>query len=214
MPLKFHKKIENSPYEIGVWAIDEPPSFFEDGLELIQPEQEQLDAIKGRRKLEWLASRYLLHKMSGRAFRGAILKDDYGKPFLTQSSFQISLSHSRKMTAAIAGPTPVGIDIQIQVPKIERISHKFIHEEEFNFIEERCKMDYFHVLWGAKESLYKAYGRRQLEFIENIRVDAFIFDEKGGETTGHVIKDTFRNHFKIQYQKINEYYLVHAFVNE
>ena len=111
MPLVYHKDLIKKS-EIGIWRIEEDEAFFSKQLELVEEEAEQLSKIKGGRRVEWLASRYLLHKMSGRSIRGAFLKDKYGKPHLENSRFEVSISHSNHMVAVIAAPFSIGIDIQ------------------------------------------------------------------------------------------------------
>ncbi|MEL6986943.1 MAG: 4'-phosphopantetheinyl transferase, partial [Bacteroidota bacterium] len=85
MPLFQHFNI-NEYTEIGLWRIDEDSEFFVSHLDLYEEEVALLEKIKGRRKLEWLSSRHLLHFMSGREERGACLKDEFGKPYLEGST--------------------------------------------------------------------------------------------------------------------------------
>ena len=115
LPLQLHKGIEPQG-ELGIWKIAESEEYFLDLLDLTPIEKVQVSRIKGRRRLEWLASRWLIHKMSGRHVRGAVLKDEFGKPHLINSKWKISISHSDHKAAVIASPYLVGIDIQKIVP--------------------------------------------------------------------------------------------------
>jgi len=209
VPLFRHKNI--APVgEIGIWEITETESYFLDELKLSPIEKIQLRTMKGRRRVEWLASRWLLHQMSGRTSRGAILKDENGKPRLVNSTWQISLSHSNGMAAAIASPHLVGIDIQKIVGKIDRIAHKYMREEELASLEENTRLEHLHVYWGAKECLYKAYGRRALDFKKHIFINPFDFDVSSGHCRGYVSKGDFENAFELRYEKLNDYILVYA----
>ena len=178
-------------------------------MRLLPKEKERLQTIKGHRKTEWLAARWLIHYMSGRKERGALLKDKFGKPFLADSPFQISISHSRAFAAAIAGPESVGIDIQLLVPKIERIAHKFMREAELNSLVPETRLEHLHVYWGAKESLYKAFGRRALDFKKHIHITPFQF---GTSPTfeGHIYKDDFKASYQLWYEIVEDYVLVYA----
>ncbi len=197
--------------EIGIWHIEEPVSFFFHQLVLTSSELAQIEQIKGEgRRIEWLATRYLLHTMSGRVMRGACLKDEFGKPYLEQSPYHISISHSTGMAAVIAAPFLVGIDIQKLVSKIERIAHKFMRPEEMESLEDTTRLEHLHVYWGAKEALYKAYGRKSLDFKEHILVSPFVYDLKLGKCKGVVKKDDFCAQFDIHYEKIMDYILVYA----
>lgn len=209
MPLYLHENLEVEG-EIGLWRVEESEDWFFGQLELNLVEQSQLDTIKGRRRTEWLAARYLVHQMSGRKKRGVFLKDEFGKPYLENSSYQISISHSHDMAAAIAAPSSVGIDVQFVVPKIERIAFKFMRPVEMASLKETTRIEHLHVYWGAKEALYKAYGRRQLDFCEHIHITPFSYDPSGGHFKGKVEKDTYQAYYHLNYQIDGDYILVYA----
>ena len=83
-------------------------------------EQELLQFASERRKIEWLSVRVLLYFM---------LKEDKqigysseGKPFLTDDSFFISISHTKGYVAVILNPkTPVGIDIEQYGKRVHKV---------------------------------------------------------------------------------------------
>jgi 4'-phosphopantetheinyl transferase len=207
MPLHFHKKISNQG-EVGLWKIEEDEIFFLEQLQLEQEEEQYIADIKGHRRLEWLASRFLLHKMSGRTKRSACIKDDNGKPFLVDSLFDISLSHSREFAAVIAAPQAVGIDIQKVVDKIDRIAHKFMRDEETESLQEATRLEHLHVYWGAKEALYKAYGRRQLDFKEHIFITPFEYDLADGTFSGYYHKGEEYKAFDLKYELVERDYVL------
>jgi 4'-phosphopantetheinyl transferase len=209
MPILIHRNLEPAG-ELGLWSIEEEEEWFLDHLVLSEEEEAQLKRIKGHRRIEWLSARMLIHHMSGREDRGFFYKDQFGKPHLEASPFYISISHSRKIAAAIAAPSSVGIDIQRFVPKINRITHKFLNEEEIQNLDVQHRLWHLHVCWGAKEALYKAYGRRQLNFCEHIRIDAFSFQAEGGTFQGQVQKNGQKQVFQLTYELIENYALVYA----
>lgn len=209
MPLFLHQKLDIEG-ELGIWTVTESEDWFRERLTLGTTEQTQLDTIKGRKRLDWLAVRYLVHQMSGRKKRGIFLKDEFGKPHLENSSYQISISHSGSMAAAIAAPISVGIDIQNLVGKIERIAHKYMRDEEMLSLRDLTRLQHLHVYWGAKEALYKAYGRKKLDFRQHILIDPFSFDEKGGIFTGIVQKEAFNATYELRYQLVEDYILVYG----
>ncbi len=209
MPLLTHESIDPVG-ELGTWHITEPESFFIEKLALLPAEKDYIATLKGRRKLEWLAGRYLLHYMSGRAVRGACIKDEHGKPYLIDSPYQISISHSREMASVIAAPFSVGIDIQKLVAKIERIAHKFMRPCELDSLHPATRLEHLHVYWGAKEALYKAYGRRELDFIKHIRIEPFAYDLNQGFCSGKIQKGDFRAYYQIWYERRADFILVWA----
>lgn len=209
MPLLLQENIQPLG-ELGLWDITETEVFFLENLQLFEEEKGIIASIKGHRRLEWLASRYLLHYMSGREVRGALIKDSHGKPRLEDSPYHISLSHSHGTVAVIATPFSVGIDIQKLVPKIERIAHKFMRAEEEESLQEETRLEHLHVYWGAKEALYKAYGRRELDFKKHLLVEPFKYDLDSGFCSGQVIKDTFSARYQIWYERRGDFILVWA----
>ena len=207
MPLIFHRTIDPEG-EYGLWGVEETEPWFLERLALAVPEAAQFAGLKGRRRVEWLAARQLVHHMSGREKRGAFTKDEHGKPHLEHSPWHISISHSHHLAAAIAGPRPVGIDIQYIVGKIGRIAHRFMRPEELACLDQERRLEHMHVFWGAKEALYKAYGRRRLDFCSQILVDPFLFDPVRGHTGGHILQGDFRADYSVHYEQLEQYMLV------
>jgi phosphopantetheinyl transferase len=199
---------------LGVWNVEEPEAFFADQLELQPAEWEELSPTKGRRRLEWLACRYLLHRMlSGTGLsvpRIAVHKDDCGKPYLANASRHLSFSHSHEWVAAILADRPAGIDIQKFVKKIASIAHKFMRQEEMDSLLPGTRLEHLHLYWCAKEAVYKAHGRRQLDFRRHIFIEPFSFEKNGGKAQGHIRKDDFSGDYDLTYEILGDYFLVYA----
>jgi phosphopantetheinyl transferase len=169
VPIIFKKQISSNI--VAVWHIAEQEDFFLPRLPLSLDEMTELSLIKGKKRIEWLAARYLVHILLESEERICWVKDDFGKPYLAESNIFFNISHSGEMAAAIIGQQEVGIDIQIFTPKIARIASKFMREHDLQHIPEGNLLAYLHLFWAAKEALYKAYGRRELDFKEHIFVD-------------------------------------------
>ena len=80
MPLLFTTHPIEQAY-FGIWKIDEPESFFLDALPLSPAEEADLHPLKGIRRTEWLAGRYLLHLLTGAQERLPMAKTAFSKPF-------------------------------------------------------------------------------------------------------------------------------------
>jgi len=209
MPIEL-KLNNDSEIELSIWKVTETESYFEHKLEIHNPEEEIIDKLSNRKRLEWLSSRYLLHIMSGRELRGEFVKDEHGKPHLIDSEYHISISHSNNHISVIASKHLVGIDIQTYVSKISRIKHKFVSESEEKYIDESNPNPGLHIIWGAKESLYKAYGKRGLDFKKHIHISALNSSTPKGTFKGKVIKDDYEKNFDLFYHLFDEYILVYA----
>lgn len=194
----------------GIWHVEEDDSFFMSKMSLFPIEELELSLLKSRKRTEWLTSRYLLHILSKREIRGACLKDEYGKPYLEHSENYISISHSGEFTAVIGAAKPVGIDVQVFVPKIARIVSKFINEEEWKYIPTDNSLFYFHAIWGAKESIYKAYGKRGLDFKKHMMIDTFEFDADGFFFQGTLNKDEILRKYTLFCRQIENLILVYG----
>jgi 4'-phosphopantetheinyl transferase len=195
---------------VGVWKNEEEDIFFAERLSLFPEEEEEVSILKNRKKTEWLSSRHLLHLLSERSQRGACLKDKYGKPYLQNSSYHISMSHTADYTAVIGSPISVGVDIQVIVPKIERIAPKFVSPKESFANVQTNHLETLHAIWGAKESMYKAYGRRELDFKGHMEVHPFTYDPDGFTFSGLVKKDNFFEKYSLFCHPFEQLILVYA----
>lgn len=210
MPIQTYRHLQPKG-ELGIWQIEETEAYFRERMPLTTLEEAQIALIKGEgRRKEWLASRYLLHIMSGRKERGAFVKDEFGKPHLMDSPFQVSISHSNHAAAVLATPRACGVDIQKIVGKIERISQKFMRQEELYSLQQGSRLEHLHVYWGAKEAIYKAYGRKELDFVQHILIDPFEYDLDRGTFSGRLEKNKIQQHFDLYYELVGEFMLVYA----
>lgn len=164
------RKSHNSGTEIIVWEVSESANFFLPELsEYVFEDKEYISAKFEWKKLELLAARYaakVLVESMGYCFKG-IAKDGYGKPYLVDSTLEMSLTHSKKYVAvAIHRTQKLGIDLERPSPKMWRIKDRLFSTAEVEAIgEELEKMSIF---WSAKEGLYKLYGKRGIDFKENL----------------------------------------------
>jgi phosphopantetheinyl transferase (holo-ACP synthase) len=63
----------------------------------------------------------------------------------------------------------MGVDIETERDQLNRIAARFLHPAELaEWPTSASPKDYLQVSWGAKEALYKVYGRKKLIFKENL----------------------------------------------
>lgn len=191
----------------GLWQIAEEEAFFREELPLSREEEKELALLKNIRRLEWLASRWLLHKLTGAPQRIPLTKDAFSKPFfLDKPDLYCSLSHSHGVVGALLAQQNVGCDIQVLVPKMPRLAHKFLSKKEDAFVKkhaEPVQFDLFHVFWTAKESLFKAYGLKELDFRAHLCVEPFKWRDFSGAAKGWVKKDAYRQCYRLLFEKFN-----------
>lgn len=207
MPLK--ERIDIGPQGVlGLWDIREPEEWFAEQLRLSIWEQEHLERIKGRKRTEFLAARMLVHALTASPERLPLEKDAFGKPFLPETALSVSLSHSHGYAAALLAPGWIGVDIQYLVEKIGRLAHKFLRPEELESLGVATRLEHLHVYWCAKEALYKAYGKKALDFCAHIHITPFAYQGPDGVILGKVEKDGWRREFELSYRLQEAHMLV------
>jgi phosphopantetheine--protein transferase-like protein len=96
-----------------------------------------------------------------------------GKPYLTESNFHVSISHTNNLGALQVSETKkVGIDIQEYSPVVNRIKTKFCNPKELDYISTlnpEEQEDFLHKTWCAKEACFKYFGEN-VDFKEDLIV--------------------------------------------
>lgn len=190
----------------GVWQIEESESYFLKDLHLYEEEKQELKSLSDRKRIQWLASRHLLHILTNEEKRLVTSKDNFGKPFLIDSPLHISLSHSEDVVAAIIGKFPIGIDIQMKVEKLYRIKNRFLSERELSEIKNIDDLELLHIYWGAKECLFKAYGRGQVDFKKQLYITPI---DNRQDFLGSIDKVDCQKQFNLKSIRIGEFIMVY-----
>jgi 4'-phosphopantetheinyl transferase len=161
MPVLFSK--EEAHYQLVIWQIEEPESFFASALGF------NSDKKHPKRRLEHLSGRYLLKVLhSDFPFEKMVIGTG-GKPELSDESLHFSISHSFPYAAAIISKDKsVGIDIQVFVDKIQRLSPKFLTPLEQKIVGNTIPP--ITLAWAAKEALFKYYGLGAVDFKEDMPI--------------------------------------------
>jgi len=212
MPLLFTRQItfntdnpSGQTLRFGTWQITEDEAYFRNDLPLTPDEADDLDRFKGIRRLEWLAGRWLLHLLTGANVRLPLGKNAFAKPFfLHRPELHCSLSHSHGTVGAMLADKVCGCDLQMLVEKMPRLAGKFLHPDETLFLQKHSAADQFdlmHVFWTAKESLYKAYGLKELDFRGHLRLEPFPWQSSYAETTGWIWKDDLKQAYNLYFEK-------------
>lgn len=207
MPVILEKKYENN-ISLAVWQITES----HDELQAMLPSEILTDAELAaishpQKQTEFFCSRLVIKYLAnslGIKYVG-IKKDEHGKPYLVDSNWQMSITHTSNYVAAVMHPTEaLGMDMEKPSEKLKRIEHKFLSETERieaqNDIEKLC------IYWSAKEALYKLYGKRKVIFNKNLHV--LPFDKGQKKITGRLIINELNKKYNIYVEKIDGYILV------
>lgn len=156
----------------AIWHIEESEDFFAGKMSI------SADHIShAKRRIEFLAGRFLLQYLNKDFPLHAILRDEHDKPQLPDRKFHFSISHSFPYVACIISThSSVGIDIQCWHKSILALQHKFLsREEQLNCNNEPQKIT---LAWSSKEAAYKYQGLRGVEFIEHLPIAHWLEQEQ------------------------------------
>ncbi len=210
MGLAYHKKLDDST-EFAVWKIEETAEELLVQLQLRDHEKKTIEGLNhGKRNLHWLSTRVLLRKLLNTSEYIDCQVDEHGKPYLPNSPYQISFSHSYDYAAVIISKTqPVGIDIEIIKHKIERVASKFLTDEEIAFINPEHKINHLYICWCAKEAIYKLQGKTNVSFKNHIRLKPFFYNEKGSFNATLETEQDCKS-FEVFYERFENYMIGYA----
>ena len=117
-------------------------------------EQELLQFASERRKIEWLSVRVLLYFMLKEDKQ--IVYSSEGKPFLSDHSFYISISHTKGYVAvALSSLNSVGIDIEQYGKRVHKVFDRFIRPDEQVEAYQGDTTWGGLLHWSAKETVFK-----------------------------------------------------------
>src|SRR5438552_973106 len=147
MPLIFNKKEKD--IQLAIWRMDEDADeLLKKGI-LSQMDIERVNSFQSiARKKEWICTRLLLKQLMPQ-HPSSIIYDENGKPRLENSLAHISVSHTKNFVGVILSEKhPVGIDLELIHPRIEKIVHRFISPEDLKFIPSINALEHYFVFWG------------------------------------------------------------------
>ena len=208
MPL--YKTIHvNELIRILIWVIQETIEELSFQTSLTASSKKRLNSMKSKTHQRGFLSIRRLLKETGYSDVD-LYYDEFGKPYLNDGN-HISISHSFRFSAiAISKKDPIGIDIEKQRDKIVKIAHKFTPIDSYKkIVDQRSLVRKLTVVWGAKESLYKIYGKKQLLFLEHIDIKDFDLVTK--KTTGTINYENFTSNYSTHFFEFEGFTCVYVF---
>ncbi|MCH3881740.1 MULTISPECIES: 4'-phosphopantetheinyl transferase family protein [Tenacibaculum] len=195
--------------KVLIWKIEESFNALNADIVLTENSQTRLDGMKSElHQRGFLSVRHLL-KEAGYTDND-LFYDEFGKPFLKDGK-HISITHSFTFSGLIISDDKhVGIDIEKQRDKILKIAHKFTPIEEYKTIANHdALISKLTIVWGAKESLYKIYGKKKLLFLHHIYIEDFKFEDE--KTTGEIRYEGEINSYGIHFLEFDGFTCVFAY---
>lgn len=194
---------------LGMWEIKEDFNTLYSRVKLNKSEIDTLNSFKNySRKVEWLSVRVLLNELTGKSSR--IVYNEEHKPFLSDNSYNISISHSYRLTSVLLSKTErVGIDLEYMSHRIKSISHKFINEHELIVPDADKESLHLYIHWCAKEALYKICDKQNINFKTNLSIRPF-HPETEGLITGLHHDENILEEYTLRYLIQDNYSIVYC----
>ena len=191
---------------IAVWKLTESVNKLLRLHPLSAEERAEFDAVKTpKRQKEWLAVRVLLEEA---LCSKAVLKHlPSGKPVLEPSLFHLSVSHSADFAAVfLSSCCRVGIEIEKIRPGMPRLKDRFLHPLERQYGWDGNSF-LLHLLWGAKEAIFKLSDCPHLLATELYVTD---FNFVAQTAVGHIRPERQNVRVHIGFQQLEDHVMVWA----
>ncbi len=184
--------------QIGFWQIKESVEQLKQQC-VIKPDLLTLlpNMVEQRQK-ELLAVRCLLLTMTQNP-NLYIQYDDCRNPFLSDEYQTIAITHAQNRVGLFLSKQnkqALGLDLEYVSERISRLQQKFMNEQELAFVQNDLVKAT--LIWSAKETLYKLYGKKGLDFRNNMQIDHFVLSKKG-HFMGTIKNEILHQSFKIRY---------------
>lgn len=176
MALLFQSK--EKTHTLGVWEMTESLDALMKLPQLQAYLSQALEFTSTTRRQEWLTVRLLLHELLDEPKQ--IAYSSNGKPYLTDGSCQISISHTVGYVAVIiSSEYSVSVDIEAYGDRIKRVMHRVFNPDEFFFAQDADATFYELLIWSAKEVIVKTNALKAIDFREHLCVQPFSLSKDG-----------------------------------
>jgi len=210
MPLLYIKNLDKVT-RLGIWKVEESIDELQSKLILNKQELNFFSNLKkGKRNLHWLAGRVMLRDLLETSGFIEVIEDEFGKPYLPDFDFELSITHSYDYAGVIISKSKVGIDIEKIKKDLKSIAPKFLSVQELNKLDINNYKSQLYLFWCIKECLYKLYGKKELAFKENIKIKSFDLSSIG-KVIAEITKDNYHKEFEVCYEEfVPEYMLAYT----
>lgn len=196
---------------LGVWEITESR---DELLSMLSSEnqskaRQSLSRIKSKkRELEWLSIRVILQILTND--NKTVKHTPEGEPYLSDNSFQISISHSKDYAVVLLHKEKrVGVDIENRSDRILKIEKRFMSIDEY--IDPNNRVLHLIIHWCAKETLFKLMDSTNIVFKEHLHIHPFSIHNTGLIKAHESFTDD-KMTFDIYYEVNNDFVLTWGFM--
>ena len=194
--------------KLGVWQITESEQELRALSSVPSDELEEISYIKSESlRKQKLAVRTLLDRL----FEEKVYLNhhDNGKPYIENSSINISITHTDKYVAVIVNDSEeVGIDCESLDRDFSAVEKRALSEDEIDDLDEDQRNEQLAIYWCAKEAVYKKMSQYNVDFAEQIEIENFRMRGEGELEATFIQKDGFEEEIHLQYMTFDRHVLV------
>lgn len=169
------------------------------------------DGINDNNRLkQFIASRICLAKALNLAYVPILTKTYSGKPILTNSNKNFSISHCNNLAIVAISTYPVGVDIQNPSNKIYKVKDKFLCKHEQNILLNKAitfnyllYLQRLCICWTSKEAIYKLLNLTNISFKRDLKI-LHINNKNKYVKVNFITKDIYKI-FDLKYLFIDNY---------
>lgn len=205
--MPFVTEIQTRFGRAGIWELTESPQELTEYFLLSPLEKTEFEKINApKRQTEYLATRLLLQKLSGKKTEISYQPD--GRPVLEESQFNVSISHSANLVVVLLSETACGVDAELKNRNIENVAKRFLHPDEISLINSSGNRQFLQILhWCAKEAIFKCSRQHGIQFDQQIKIKPF---DAVTETffSGTLCSENTTEHFSLQWMEFKNNIIV------
>lgn len=181
----------------GIWELTESPQELAEYFQFSPLEKTEFEKINApKRQTEYLATRLLLQKLSGKKTEISYQPD--GRPVLEESKLNVSISHSANLVVVLLSENACGVDAELNYRNIDNVAKRFLHPDEISHIDSTGNRRFLQMLhWCAKEAIFKCSRQHGIQFDQQIKIEPF---DAENETSfsGTLLSENTTEHFSLQ----------------
>lgn len=164
MPIKSNSTLPNGDVLV-LWEITEDYSFFKNKVTLTDEMWAKFDQISfPKRKTEWLVSKYIIQNHFNHKVE---LSYNDRKLCLTNSQYEVSISHNNTYCCVMISQKACGIDIENISRLSDKLAERFMSSKELYLANTQTLQC---VVWTAKEALYKRINVDEIDFRKDFHI--------------------------------------------
>lgn len=137
-------------------------------IHLNEDELKRFYSIKHQQKRkEFSTTRKLKQLLFGET---SIQYNESGSPYILNYNNHLGISHAHNTVCIAQSSKKIGVDLELISDKAKRVAKKFCSEDEKKLFDINSSFD-MSLLWSFKESLYKISDRKELIFLEDLKIE-------------------------------------------